>query len=51
MTESLQVLFHDVEKYETVMKIMKQSGLEPEQFLYEAALSWKRVDTEYNVPL
>ena len=51
MTESLQVLFHNVGKYKTVMRIMKESGLEPEQFLYEATLSWKKVEMEYNVPL
>ena len=46
MTAALQVLFQDVEKYKTVMKIMKESGLEPEQFLYEAAVDWKRIDKE-----
>ena len=46
MVASLQVLFQDVEKYKTVMKIMKESGLEPEQFFYEAAMDWKRIDKE-----
>mgnify|MGYP001458454862 CR=1 FL=1 len=51
MVAPFKVLFHDVEKYNTVMRIMKESGLEPEQFLYEAALSWKKVEMEDNVPL
>ena len=46
MVAPFKVLFHDVEKYNTVMRIMKESGLEPEQFLYEAAVDWKRIDKE-----